>query len=274
MGAVRRHHLLPAQGTLMISADLHGNLEDFEALRRHFQRALDAGEDRRWVLLGDLVHGPDEAAAAAYPTLYGYDDASPALVDAAFELQQAHPGRVLLVLGNHDAGHLGMARTAKFHGDEVAALEERLSLEQRHRLQALFGGALLAVVAPCGLVLTHGAPGDQLQSLAQLDGPLPPEPDDEARRAAVHELLWSYGQRADVAHRMLLRLSVETGLSLRVVVHGHDRDEHGWFSEGGNQLQPVIFGAPREQKRYLVVDLAGRYETAAALEPALRRVHG
>lgn len=253
-----RHRVLPPRGVLLVSTDLHGNFEDFEALRVRFETALAEGSDAHWALLGDLVHGPDPANAAADPSLYGYVDRSPELVDALFTLQQTHPERVHVVLGNHDAGHVGLEHTSKFHPDEVETLEARLSDEQRARLHRLFGDAFLMLLAPCGLVFSHGSGGDAVTSLALLDGPLSHEARDDHTRA-VNELLWSYGQRADVTSRLLTRLGEQTGLSLHVVVHGHDRDPSGWFVEGGNQVQPVIFGALRENKRYLWLDLGRRY---------------
>lgn len=255
--------VLPSRGRLLVSTDLHGNLEDFTTLRRWFERALADGEDAHWALLGDLVHGPDEATAQREPGLYGFSDDSPALIDGLFELTRAHPGRVHFVLGNHDAGHLGFRHTGKFHPDEVLALEQRLSSTQHARFDALLRDAALVLLAPCGLLLSHGAPGDEVTSLALLDGPLPPT--EPARRAAIGELLWSYGQRREVAERLLARCSVESGLELRVVVHGHDRDEAGWFVEGENQVQPVVFGARREHKRFLWLDLACRYDSPEAL---------
>ncbi len=47
------------------------------------------------------------------------------------------------------------------------------------------------------------------------------------------------------------------------MIHGHDRDEEGWFTEGGNQLCPVLFGAPRQNKRFVVLDLSGHYRGIA-----------
>lgn len=261
----RRSRVLPSFGALLVTTDLHGNLEDFLAARAILERAWRAGLDAHWALLGDLVHGPDARAGEAAPELYGYLDQSPELIDAVFELWSSQPLRVHVLLGNHDAGHLGFRHTSKFQPDEVAALEARLSSAQRERLRALCTNALLLLVAPCGLALSHGAPGDALTSLGVLDGPLPPARDDEARHRAVNEVLWSYGQPAPVAAAMLDRLSVETGHRLRVAVHGHDRDASGWFIEGGNQVQPVIFGAPREHKRYLWVDLARPVESAEQL---------
>lgn len=272
--SVARHLVLPPRGRLLTSTDLHGNRDDFEALRSVFEQALARGEDVHWLLLGDLVHGPDAEAAEREPDLYGFADESPALVDGLFELSRAHPGRLHVLLGNHDAGHLGFAHTAKFHRDEVEALEARLLPRQLERLRELFSAALLAASAPCGLFFSHGAPGDAVTSLRLLEGPL--VADDRGPRArAVNELLWSYGQPGDVAARFLARASEETGLSLRVVVHGHDRDPAGWFVEGENQVQPVLFGALQANKRYLWLDLAARYESPGDLREGheVRRLH-
>jgi hypothetical protein len=258
----------------MVSTDLHGNWRDFLTLRVIYEQARGTGE-AHWVLLGDLVHGPNEAAGQQEPELYNYPDESPRLIDALCELRSMHPNHVHFVLGNHDAGHAGFGHTSKFHPNEVTALERRLSSSQVERLRRLCDEALLAVVTPAGLLMSHGAPGDELTALSLLDGPFPVGVEDTARFRAVHEVLWSYGQPGPVAAAMLERLSVETGLRLRVVVHGHDRDQQGWYVEGGNQLQPVLFGAPDENKRYLWVDLAEPVNGADDLaKTALRRLHG
>lgn len=269
-----RHRVLPSSGWLLVSTDLHGNLGDFAALERLAEDAWRHGVELHWAVLGDLVHGPDAEAGARTPHLYAFPDDSPTLVDALTEVMARHPGRVHFVLGNHDAGHLGFKHTSKFHPDEVEALEQRLTHTQLERLRRLCAEALLALVAPCGLLLTHGAPGDALETLAMLDGPLPPPRHDEARHRAVNELLWSYGQPGPVAAGVLERVSRETGHQLTVVVHEHDRDESGWFIEGDNQVQPVLFGAPREHKRYLWVDLSRPVSSCQALErDALRRLY-
>lgn len=269
-----RSFVLPSRGTLLVSTDLHGNLEDFLALEAKAEAAWQAGVELHWALLGDLVHGPDERGRRQMPDLYDYDDESPALIDRLFELKQRRPEHVHVVLGNHDVGHLGFPHTSKFHPDEVEALEVRLSTVQHERMQSLFSNGLLVLVAPCGLLLSHGVPGDALTSLALLDGVLPPTKDQGSRFRAVNELLWSYGQSAPIAASMLERISDEVGHRLRVVVHGHDRDHSGWYIEGDNQVQPVLFGAPRANKRYLEVDLSRPVESCRHLESdMLRHLH-
>jgi len=256
---MRRSVVLPAAGPLVVSTDLHGNLADFAALRSVFLATPGA----TWVQLGDVVHGPDDASRTAAPHLYGYADESHAIVAGFLDLIASHPGRVHFVLGNHDHGHVGGPHTAKFHADEVAALESTLGARQKDDLRRLFEPALYAAAAPCGVLLTHGSPDDALERLEDLDAiPLVPEREYDVR--VLRSILTSYGQRADVTARLLAKIS-RPDLRLSLVVHGHDRDETGFFAEGGNQVCPCIFGAPRENKRYLMLDLAARYERASDL---------
>ena len=70
----KRSLVLPGRGTLLVSTDLHGNLEDFLALEARAEAAWRAGVDLHWALLGDLVHGPDDRGRQQMPDLYDYDD--------------------------------------------------------------------------------------------------------------------------------------------------------------------------------------------------------
>ena len=255
--AVVRHRVLPAHGTLLVGTDLHGNVGDLQRLRELF---LESGPDTHLALLGDLVHGPDPWAREQWPALYDYDDRSWEVVQEVVALRQSHPHRVHLLLGNHDHGHVGGPHTGKFYPDEVEHLESRLSVAQRAALQGLFRSALLMLVAPCGAVLTHGSPDDTLEDPARLDRLSLVPGENTAEDARVLEsLLTSYGQQAEVTDRLLAALSQRVRFPLTLVIHGHDRDEEGYFVEGENQACPVIFGAPRETKRYLRLDLAARY---------------
>lgn len=272
----RRHLILPRHGRLLVSTDVHGHGEDMRALEARFRAALAQVGEAHWVILGDLVHAPDDEARREQPELYDYPDESMALCDQVLRLQSELPGRVHYVLGNHDHGHVGGPHTSKFYPDEVAALEAGLSAAQRGRLRCLFADALLAVVAPCGLLLCHGSPDTALVDVRALDEiPLEIERARADQRALLRTLLTSYGQSDAVAAAMLAQVSAAGGWDLRVVVHGHDRDERGYFHEGTTQLCPVLFGAPRQEKRYLEVDLAARYQQASDLRDGfeIRRLY-
>jgi hypothetical protein len=256
----RRWLLLPPAGRLLVSTDLHGNGDDFRRLGELFLQHVQVDPDTYWVLLGDAVHAPSPDARRRRPDLYDFPDESLAIVRGVLGLQAAWPGHVLYVLGNHDHGHVGGPPTRKFYPDEVADLEASLAPAERGLLRQLFEPALLAVVAPCGLLLSHGSPDDTLQALEDLDRIDWPQASGDGYLRRVRDgFLTSYGQPGEVTARLLAGLSARGGLDLHLVVHGHDRDEQGYFTEGGNQACPVLFGAPRERKRYLWLDLAGRY---------------
>lgn len=257
-----RYLVLPKRGRLMVSTDLHGNHEDFDNLKERFLSRAEEGEEIYWVILGDLVHGPDEQARIDEPSLYGYPDESWRIVEDLIELRAWWHDRVKLVLGNHDHGHIGGPQPAKFYANEVAHLEESLDEAQSAALAKLFRSGLLLVIAPCGVVLCHGSPDESLHDPAQLDNlSLDVTKNDARTNMMLSSLLTSYGQSREVTERVLFNLSLAAGCELNLLVHGHDRDIEGWFVEGGNQLCPVIFGAPRENKRYLELDLSARYRT-------------
>jgi hypothetical protein len=279
---------LPGHGIALISTDLHGNGEDYRRLRDIFLTRASKTPDVHWVLLGDVVHGPNDEARSSEPSLYDYLDASVALIEDLIELTAAYPRQIHLLLGNHEHAHIGGPRTAKFHPDEAAFLEEGLAPNRIARLRAFFQQAALFAVAPCGVLLCHGSPGaalvGNLSKRVQLEDPSSGRVDltSESRDNSLGQsevlttCLTSYGQPAEVSASVLEAVSAIAGLSLHLVIHGHDRDEDGWFTEGGNQLCPVIFGAPRQKKRYLELDLAARYRSLDQIRDGieLRRLHG
>jgi predicted phosphodiesterase len=263
---MKRHLVLPARGVLVVNTDVHGNARDFERVEAIFRAERALEPETHWVILGDVVHAPDQTARQSSPDFYDFDDGSMQIVDRILALQAELPGHVHFVLGNHDHGHCGGPHPGKFYPDEVAALESTLSEAQRQRLHGLCERALLAVAAPCGVLMTHGSPDTSLESLDALDDvPLAVAEMTSPQKQMMRALLTSYGQPDHVCIPMLANVSRAAGIDLRVVVHGHDRDERGFFHEGSHQVCPVIFGARHPDKRYLRLDLGAKYEIAAEL---------
>jgi hypothetical protein len=255
---------LPSEGALVVSTDLHGNMEDFRRLRGVFKGLDVQGRHPHWVLCGDVVHGPDARTRRARPELYGYEDESWEVVAGIVEMQMVYPGRVHFILGNHDHGHVGGPHTSKFYADEVGQLESTMSAKQIEQMHRLFDDALLAVVAPCGVLLSHGSPDDRIARLQDLDGvSFGIGENDEYQEHLLATFLRSYGQPDDVTKRFLAKASASAGFPIGIIVHGHDRDERGWYTEGEHQVCPVTFGAPRAAKRYMLLDLAARYGSVA-----------
>lgn len=270
----RRVRILPDEGQLLVSTDLHGNRGDFERLLSIFDDLRASSEDPsrvHWAMLGDLVHGPSIAANLRSPDRFGYTDESPWLVEQVIGLRARYPDNFHFVLGNHDHGHIGGPHPSKFYRDEVVALERRMSPEAVEDMRALFRSAMLALAAPCGLLLCHGSPDEQLGSLEQLAAIDPSDERDIYERALLRSVLTSYGQRGETSAKMLEQVSTPE-LPLSVVVHGHDVDLDGWYTEGNNQACPVLFGALPMMRRYLLIDLGARYRSAEDLQVG-REVH-
>lgn len=257
----RRHLILPDQGTLLVNTDVHGNGEDFDRMVEIFESAQD---NPHWVILGDIVHAPDEGARMRRPELYDYDDRSGEIATKILALQRKHPERVHFVIGNHDWAHVGGPTVGKFWEDEAAHLESTLDDRAITDLHQLFRQALLCVVAPCGGFLSHASPG-ALFELSELDAIDLGGEMDPRQRLLVIELTNFYGQREAVSRSFLEHVSEQTGLDIRFVVHGHDRDESGYFTHEETQVCPVIFGALRENRRYLRLDLSAKYDSVDAL---------
>ena len=95
------------QGRLLIASDLHGNWEDYQAIKST------KGKDDILILGGDLVHG--------YP---GYEDKSVQILD---DLIDNPDPSVIALLGNHELMHVyHMAKAVKNGHDFAGPLEEKI----------------------------------------------------------------------------------------------------------------------------------------------------
>lgn len=259
----------PTEGRLLLSTDLHGSLLDYSRLEQRFLSLTAAAPPDApvfWLQLGDLVHGPDRAARLRMPDRFPDPDDSPEVLRRYAALQARHPDRVFFALGNHDHAHLGGPICRKFHPDEAAFLEGHLDASGLADLRAVLSSCVLAARA-CGLLLCHAHPSDAARAWEELDVPL--RPDEPRQRRILEGLLWMRGHAAEVRARLLAQVGC-AGL-----IHGHESTPEGWFSEGHDHLCPVIFGAHRFEKRYLLLDLSRRYPDLSALpEGTMLRLHG
>ncbi|HEY0190444.1 MAG TPA: hypothetical protein VGC42_04930, partial [Kofleriaceae bacterium] len=177
--------------------------------------------------------------------LYAYPDETPALLDGLFALMAQFGDRVLSVCGNHEHAHIGGRRTSKFHRDEAAFLESRLSPAQIAELQQRFASWPLVIrIAACGVAVTHGAPtpaGVADFERARYASGL-------ASSGVMQSAMTRYGFNAGEDLALLARLS-EPGCELGLLVHGHDREEDGFCANGDAALLLCTsFGARRARK--------------------------
>lgn len=258
---------LSPDGPVLISADVHGNLADFERLREVFLAAPDA----TWISVGDWVHGPtgerDDIVDGEGQPLYAYPDETPALLTELFALMDRFPDRVHSLCGNHEHAHIGGRRTGKFHRDEAAFLESNCTPALVSELRARFASWPMIIRLPsAGVVITHGAPlpgTAEEYELIRYAGNRDARPLELARAAMSR-----YGFAAGEDRALALALGCD------VLVHGHDREELGHAASGDvAMLLCTSFGARRAYKEYLWLERGRRYPTLAELETALRRLY-
>lgn len=255
----QKYVILPNKGKMIISTDLHGNYHDYKQLKDIFLQQHQNDNKIYWIILGDVVHGPNREFAEKSP-LYNFEDLSWQIVEDLISLQTQYPNHIYYILGNHDHGHIGGPHTTKFYDDEVVALEKKLTSQQQLKMQNFFRKALLAVIAPCGLFLTHGSPDDTLKDIEHLNNiSFDILQNSDYHNQILKSFLTHYGQESQTTNTLLRTISKQLQIDLHIVVHGHDRDVNGWFTEGKNQCCPVIFGAFPQKKRYMLVDLSKKY---------------
>jgi len=218
---------------VMVVGDLHGNL-------RAFRKALVAADlDRatgRHLVLQELIHGP-----LMYPDDKG--DRSHQLLDVFAALKCQYPGRVHLILGNHELSEL----TGRTIGKEGEALNDRfrLGIQTAYGASAdliyesyklLFAALPLAVRTSNRVYVCHTIPdGEDLDSLdlgllAADEWP----PDATKRGGTIYALTWGRDTSPETADRFAAMVNAD------FFVTGHQPCDEGFRQ--ANHRQIIIDG--------------------------------
>lgn len=260
---------LPSQGTLLVCTDLQGNLRDYRRMRDLFDAEEAAGNDPILAFCGDLVHGPspDLLEPGAWPDYLGtpYADESADLL-RTFE-RDSRTRRMFSLMGNHEHSHVGGPVVPKFWPDEAAVLDAALGAD-RLPIHGFLRQFPLLAVGECGVVLTHGAPAAaeaQLSDYERFDwqGYESLNLWSRHKMDGLSTLLWA---RYASGHQAQALLRTCHGQARGFVAFGHDVVHHGYERFSREQIcVSTSFGLHDPNKRYLRIDLAGRYTDAEAL---------
>ncbi len=262
---------LPGRGVLLVATDLQGNLADYEAMKALYRREEAAGREPVLAFCGDMVHGPcpELHEPGMWPEHLGtpYRDASREVI-LDFE-RFTREARAFSVLGNHEHAHIGGPCVPKFYPDEAAVLDASLG-DDRERVHDFLREWPLAAVAPCGAVLTHGAPRRTEATLDAFER-LSYEGYEGTSLARMHErgtvgaLLWARQASPSQARALLSVVTLREGPSA-FVVFGHDVVADGYERMGDEQVcVSTSFGLHDRFKTYLRLDLSKRYRSAREL---------
>ena len=254
---------LPDRGRLIVGTDFQGNVDDFERLAEHFVRAHEEHPDgAHLVVTGDLVHGP-EIPEPHWPEYLGtfFHADSAAVLERAESLETRFPGRVHLLLGNHEHAHIGGPVVSKFFANEALRLEKLMGPARTERVRAWFARwPLVAYARSAGLLMVHGAPNAAIRSVRDIEDVSLEGRGDGSLDEIAAELLWAR-TASTVRARAFLRAIHP---ALKVAIYGHDVAREGYAID----REPLLclstsFGCHDGDKLYLDWDLASPAESAA-----------
>lgn len=255
----RKHSLLtfPAAGQLVVTGDMHGNLRNFEKLKRFC--ALDSSPGRS-VILHELIHAEISGA--------GELDRSIELLIEAAAWKCAHPDNVFFMQSNHEL--------AQLRGQEITKGGRSVLLDFELGVRDLFhektGDVLdavcdyiaslpLGVRTENGVFIAHSLPDPLL--IDQFDLTLfdrDPSPADLEPGGAAYALVWGRFHTPDVVDHFATRLGVES------FIVGHTPQETGHDRIG----KLLIIASDHNHGVFLPIDLSKKY-TTKDLERALRK---
>jgi hypothetical protein len=220
---------------VLVVGDLHGNIPAF---RGALNRADLRSNPRRHLILQELIHGEAE-----YPDNGG--DRSHQLVDAVAALICQFPGRVHLIIGNHELSELTGRPIAKAGGrlndlfrlgiHTAYAGEARRVLESYH---ALFRALPVAVRTPNRVFVCHTLP-DPTQ-IERFDPAILDHetwsPETMARGGSLYAITWGRGADDATADRFADLVDAD------LFITGHEPTDSG--HRVANHRQLIIDGTP------------------------------
>ena len=245
--------LLPDQGELWLTGDLHGSVEN---LRRFAALADLANHPRRILVLQEIVHARIITADSR--------DLSFVAIMEAIELQRRFPGQVYYLLGNHDlAVHLNreLIKGGKplnrylFRGMSYMYRDRYEDVLEAYR--AFIANMPAALIAPNGVFMAHSTPKRPfISSLSRrfLTETSAERPLRKLRPVAA--LVNGRDYAAETAEEFADRLECD------VMLCGHTPTSHGVNRPNDRHL---ILDSQHHKARYIAFDLATRYTSSEQL---------
>jgi len=245
---------LPADGSLILTGDLHGH-------RRNFERIVSfadlANQPARHVVFQEIIHGgPEDSLGGCLSYRLLYD---------VVRYKLSYPDRVHVIMGNHD--------TAYINDSEVMKDGREMNRAMRSAMEREFGGAAddielatkqllfsqpLAVQCDNRIWASHSLPGDRL--IERFDPDILHRPlkiNDVARPGSAYLLTWGRQHSQALLDRMARLFDSD------IFILGHQPQEQGWGQAGKNL---IILASNHNHGCLLPIDLAKSYTVEQLME--------
>jgi len=236
---------------VMITADLHGNRRNFNAIKRIADLEH---HPRRHLILQEVCHG-----GPTYPTNNG--DMSHGMLEDVAKLKATYPERVHFLLSNHEL--------AELTDYPILKAKRMLNLMFRLGLQEMYGAATekvreaytdfirscpLAVRLPGGVFICHSLPEQvELRGFDPSVLKRPLEGLDLKEHGDVFRMVWGRDYRPENAQAFAKKVGAS------ILIHGHEPCPAGYNVP--NDVQ-IILDCCGEKATYLLVPLARSFTHA------------
>jgi len=245
---------LPAEGSLIVTGDIHGH-------RRNFERIVAfadlANNPDKHVLLQEVIHGgPEDAQGGCLSYKLLFD---------VVRYKIGFPDQVHVIMGNHDTAFINRSEVMKDGREMNRAMSAALEREFKENgaevelatRQYLFSQPL-AVRCDNRIWMSHSLPNDRSAAKfdpAVLDKQL--KVNDVVRPGSAYLLTW--GRK----HSQSLLDNMAELLDCDIFILGHQPQEKGWCQAGRNLL---IIASNHNHGCLIPLDLAKSYTIEQLVE--------
>ena len=245
---------MPAEGSLIVTGDLHGHRRNFERIVAYAD--LENNPDRHLVLQ-EIIHGgpeDDSGGCLSYKLLYD-----------VFRYKLCFPDRVHVIMGNHDTSFINSSEVMKEGREMNRAMCRAMEREfgqaaadvELATRQLLFSQPL-AVRCDNRIWISHSLPADRF--IEKFDPGIFDRQlkiNDVVRPGSAYLLTW--GRRH--SQKLLDKLAATFGADIFIL--GHQPQDQGWFQAGKNL---IILASNHNHGRLLSINLAKSYTIEQLIE--------
>ena len=245
---------LPAEGSLIVSGDLHGHRRNFERIVAYAD--LENNPDRHLVFQ-EVIHGGEEdslGGCLSYKLLYD-----------VFRYKLNFPDRVHIIMGNHDTAFINNSEVMKDGREMNRAMRQAMEREfgpttadvELATRQLLFSQPL-AAKCDNGIWISHSLPADRLVDKFDpgiLDRQL--KINDVVRPGSAYLLTWGRKHSQSLLDKMAETFDAD------IFVLGHQPQDQGWCQAGKNL---IILASNHNHGCLLSINLAKSYTIEQLIE--------
>ena len=238
---------LPAEGTVVVSGDIHGHRRNFE---RIITKANLQDNPNTHLVLQEILHGGPEDEFQGCMSFHLFYD--------IIRYQLQFPLQVHLIMGNHDTAIINDTSVLKVGREMKQALKSAMQRCFPQEFDSVYQAMKeylisqpLAVKCPNGIWLSHSLPADRYA--AKFDTGLfdvELTPSDLRRSKPAYLLTW--GRRHSQKSLNIFAKKFDT----KIFILGHQAQEAGWTKAADNL---IILASDHNHGCILTFDLSQSY---------------